>query len=424
MMETFAQKFFSQNSSGVFSNADAAYVLAFSLIMLNTDAHNPSIKKQDKMTKQQFIKNNSGINNGKNIDQTYLEMLYDHIVRDQIQLPDTALFSNAEKKGWLTKQGGKIKTWKKRWFVLSRNCLFYFKSEADTEPCGIVPLENLVVSRNYSKKQQQLEKEKENENSTNSRRWRFRIGPSVEGEEVKSCKMEDGVVVKGNHSEYIMCANSQEEMDEWMRSIEEHMHKDPFFELLEQKKSALRQNSRSHVTVISAPPRSLSSSPSQFYSSTNLPSSSPSMFSPHSSVSASNSPTSSPPFNGNRVQHPTKSPLNALSRSTSFGSISLSSSLGSTPSSFFSSETSMSSPRKQLLQQIHGEKKEKDPKEREKERAAAILSPKTLRRKLEDKWKKKMNSSSSSLDLHHRRGTESDLAFSSDPSPDSRTSEP
>ena len=36
---------------------DTAYVLSFSLIMLNTDAHNPNVK--NKMTKDQFLRNNT-----------------------------------------------------------------------------------------------------------------------------------------------------------------------------------------------------------------------------------------------------------------------------------------------------------------------------------------------------------------------------
>ena len=40
------------------SNSDVAEVLTFSLIMLHTDAHNPNIKKEKKMTKAQFVSNN------------------------------------------------------------------------------------------------------------------------------------------------------------------------------------------------------------------------------------------------------------------------------------------------------------------------------------------------------------------------------
>ena len=31
------------------------------------------------------------------------------------------------KEGWLVKQGGSYKNWKKRWFILRSNCLTYHK---------------------------------------------------------------------------------------------------------------------------------------------------------------------------------------------------------------------------------------------------------------------------------------------------------
>jgi Sec7-like guanine-nucleotide exchange factor len=40
------------------SSSDVVLILTFSLIMLHTDAHNVSIKKERKMTLQQFITNN------------------------------------------------------------------------------------------------------------------------------------------------------------------------------------------------------------------------------------------------------------------------------------------------------------------------------------------------------------------------------
>lgn len=43
IMEKFAQRFFESGPEEVRS-ADAAYVLAFSVVMLNTDQHNPQVK--------------------------------------------------------------------------------------------------------------------------------------------------------------------------------------------------------------------------------------------------------------------------------------------------------------------------------------------------------------------------------------------
>ena len=55
------------------------------------------------------------------------------------------VFFNPDHQGYLTKEGGKHKSWRKRWFILTDNCLYYFKSPSDKEPLGIIPLENLEV---------------------------------------------------------------------------------------------------------------------------------------------------------------------------------------------------------------------------------------------------------------------------------------
>ena len=46
------------------------YVLCYSLIMLNVDAHSPRIPEAAKMTSDQFVSNNRGIN--KLICQNYI----------------------------------------------------------------------------------------------------------------------------------------------------------------------------------------------------------------------------------------------------------------------------------------------------------------------------------------------------------------
>jgi brefeldin A-inhibited guanine nucleotide-exchange protein len=54
--------------------------------MLNTDAHNPQVKKR--MTKGDFIKNNRGINDGADLPEELLSEIYDDIVSNEIRMKD------------------------------------------------------------------------------------------------------------------------------------------------------------------------------------------------------------------------------------------------------------------------------------------------------------------------------------------------
>lgn len=68
-----------------FASADAVHVLAFSAIMLNTDAHNSRVRA--KMTRAQFVANNRGINAGGDLPEGALGALYDSIVERPIRGP-------------------------------------------------------------------------------------------------------------------------------------------------------------------------------------------------------------------------------------------------------------------------------------------------------------------------------------------------
>ncbi|XVF01662.1 hypothetical protein REPUB_Repub04eG0107500 [Reevesia pubescens] len=83
IMEKFAERYCKCNPNS-FTSADTAYVLAYSVIMLNTDAHNNMVK--DKMTKSDFIRNNRGIDDGKDLPEEYLGALYDQIVKNEIKM--------------------------------------------------------------------------------------------------------------------------------------------------------------------------------------------------------------------------------------------------------------------------------------------------------------------------------------------------
>ncbi|KAK4046554.1 guanine nucleotide exchange protein for ADP-robosylation factor [Microbotryomycetes sp. JL201] len=84
-MLKFAERYTAGNP-GVFANADTAYVLAFSVILLNTDLHNPQVKKP--MSRAEFIRNNRGIDDGKDIDEAMLNSIYDEISTNEIRMKD------------------------------------------------------------------------------------------------------------------------------------------------------------------------------------------------------------------------------------------------------------------------------------------------------------------------------------------------
>lgn len=68
----------------IFVNATTAYVLSYSVIMLNTDLHNPQIKKR--MTLDEFIRNNRGINDDSDLPRELLVDIYNEIQQNEIKL--------------------------------------------------------------------------------------------------------------------------------------------------------------------------------------------------------------------------------------------------------------------------------------------------------------------------------------------------
>lgn len=95
-MLKFAERYLLGNPN-VFSNADTAYVLAYSTIMLNTDQHSRQVK--NRMTVENFIMNNSGIDDGKDVPREFLENIFDEIQNNEIKLQSeqhAALLSNEQ----------------------------------------------------------------------------------------------------------------------------------------------------------------------------------------------------------------------------------------------------------------------------------------------------------------------------------------
>lgn len=84
-MLKFAERYVAGNPTA-FATADTAYVLSYSVIMLNTDLYNPQNKRR--MTKAEFVKNNRGINEGEDLPETLLHDIYDEIATHEIRMKD------------------------------------------------------------------------------------------------------------------------------------------------------------------------------------------------------------------------------------------------------------------------------------------------------------------------------------------------
>ncbi|KAL3679071.1 hypothetical protein R1sor_022027 [Riccia sorocarpa] len=95
IMEKFAERYCRDNPS-LFKNADTAYVLAYAVIMLNTDAHNPMV--WPKMSKADFVRINSSGDAEEHASQEMLEQIYDSIVKDEIKLKDESLDQSLRQK--------------------------------------------------------------------------------------------------------------------------------------------------------------------------------------------------------------------------------------------------------------------------------------------------------------------------------------
>ena len=98
--EVFADVYFEVAEPGLFAHPDTIFVLSYSTIMLNTDAHNPQVKK--KMTLEQFVANNRGINQGSDLPLSLLQSIYEDIQQQSIRLKDDDPYPDAVHKAYLS----------------------------------------------------------------------------------------------------------------------------------------------------------------------------------------------------------------------------------------------------------------------------------------------------------------------------------
>jgi len=137
--------------------------------MLNTDLHNHGVKK--KMSLEDFIRNNRGIDNGSDLDPDYLKALYNDILVEALKLDKNEgdlgnLFVDPRMRGWvllwekkkLDSPSSKRKpktlssirtsseyTRKRYWAVLTSGCLYLFSDHDTINPYLIISLEGTTT---------------------------------------------------------------------------------------------------------------------------------------------------------------------------------------------------------------------------------------------------------------------------------------
>jgi len=121
MMDVFSSVYVAHNKEGDIPDNDCAFVLAFAIIMLNTDAHNPAIAEKDKMSLDSFVKNLGGCwVDGADPPRHMLVELYQTIVNDEIIMIKEG---DPDKRGWLRMSENEGK----KFFHLKGNELLWFK---------------------------------------------------------------------------------------------------------------------------------------------------------------------------------------------------------------------------------------------------------------------------------------------------------
>eukprot|EP00761_Pharyngomonas_kirbyi_P007086 gb/GECH01007095.1/.p1 GENE.gb/GECH01007095.1/~~gb/GECH01007095.1/.p1 ORF type:complete len:206 (+),score=65.44 gb/GECH01007095.1/:1-618(+) len=91
-------------------------------------------------------------------------------------------------RGWLIKQGGAVKNWKKRFCVLQDGSLQYYKDENDSEPRGVI-----FIRGQFSR----------------------RMSPDEE----KALDIKNGLLITNPNRTFYLYGGSQKEADKWVERL-------------------------------------------------------------------------------------------------------------------------------------------------------------------------------------------------------------
>lgn len=81
IISIFSEKYMKDNPTA-FEKVDFPFILSYSFLMLNTDAHSSKIQNKNRMKKHEFVNNNMKCCPG--VSSEYLENIYDRILEHEI----------------------------------------------------------------------------------------------------------------------------------------------------------------------------------------------------------------------------------------------------------------------------------------------------------------------------------------------------
>uniref|UniRef100_A0A665WNF8 Rho GTPase-activating protein 24 n=1 Tax=Echeneis naucrates TaxID=173247 RepID=A0A665WNF8_ECHNA len=102
---------------------------------------------------------------------------------------------NVIRCGWLRKQGGFVKTWHSRWFVLRGDHLYYYKDEEETKALGAISLPGNKVTEHST-------------GGDEGGKFLFEVIPGGDKERMTA-----------NHETYLLMASTQNDMEDWVKTI-------------------------------------------------------------------------------------------------------------------------------------------------------------------------------------------------------------
>ncbi|XP_071385502.1 rho GTPase-activating protein 24 isoform X2 [Centroberyx affinis] len=105
--------------------------------------------------------------------------------------------SNVIRCGWLRKQGGFVKTWHTRWFVLRGDQLYYYKDEEETKALGSILLPGNRVTEHPT-------------SGDEGGKFLFEVVPGCRGDRER---------MTANHETYLLMASTQNDMEDWVKTI-------------------------------------------------------------------------------------------------------------------------------------------------------------------------------------------------------------